>query len=142
MVNAIPGKGEVCTATSAMIALHLASQQLVSDPFGPVVACYYALAKSVTALLRKLRENRLQLQFYTSKVTDNFDVYPSLVMERSFERNTLPAGYRSTKDIRMSLNIRLENGAFGRARANRLRGHSLASQFRSPEGDTPDSAGT
>ncbi|XP_047456361.1 tripartite motif-containing 13 isoform X2 [Mugil cephalus] len=28
MVNSIPGKGEVCTATSAMIALHCASQQL------------------------------------------------------------------------------------------------------------------
>ena len=53
-VNSKPGKGEVCTATSAMIALHCASQQLVSDSFGPVVACYYALAKSVTALLRYL----------------------------------------------------------------------------------------
>lgn len=40
MVNFLPGKGEVCTATSAMIALHCASQQLVSDSFGPVVACY------------------------------------------------------------------------------------------------------
>lgn len=40
IVNILPGKGEVCTATSAMIALHCASQQLVSDSFGPVVACY------------------------------------------------------------------------------------------------------
>lgn len=53
-VNSTPGKGEVCTATSAMIALHCASKQLVSDSFGPVVACYYALAKSVTALLQYL----------------------------------------------------------------------------------------
>lgn len=44
-VNSLPGKGEVCTATSAMIALHCASQQLVSDSFGPVVACYQAFAK-------------------------------------------------------------------------------------------------
>lgn len=53
-VNSLPGKGEVCTATSAMIALHCASQQLVSDSCGPVVACYYAFAKSVTALLQYL----------------------------------------------------------------------------------------
>lgn len=45
VVNCRPGKGEVCTATSAMIASQRAPQQLVSDSFGPVVACYYALAK-------------------------------------------------------------------------------------------------
>lgn len=54
-VNRRPGKqGEVCTATSAMIALRWAPQQLVSESPGPVVACYYALAKSVTACLRYL----------------------------------------------------------------------------------------
>lgn len=35
-----------------MIALHSASQQLVSDSFGRVVACFYALAKYVIAPLQ------------------------------------------------------------------------------------------